>query len=570
MLLQLLIKDYVLIDKLDIRFCDGLNILSGETGAGKSILIGAIGMGLGDRADKSVIRIGAQKATIQLVFSINNLELKDKLNENGIEFIDEDILIISRDVSSNGRSTCRINDRVVTLSLLKEISKYLIDVFSQHAHQTLLNSDNHIDMLDSYGEKNILNLKENVKSKYAEYKNVKSKLQGLYGDDRERERKKDLLSFQLNEISEAELKSDEEDSLVEELNLLSQFETISNTMHNSYNSLYTGDTMQSSIVDELNNIVNQINEIKEFDSRLNDIYSTLQESIYNLEDVTHEIRNYNDSLEYDPNRLKTIENRLDLIENLKRKYGNNISEIIEYKNEIEKELDYISNTEELRVKLQIELNTIIKDLEDISLSLSAKRMEIAKELEKKLILELKNLKMENAIFKVDFKKSDDINKSFSAKGVDNIEFLISTNPGAGLKSLSKTASGGEMSRIMLAFKTIFAHVDKVPTLVFDEIDTGISGRTADIVSERLANISRKHQILCISHLPQIAKMADYHFYIEKEYKDDNTITNIRKLDFNEQLQEIGRLIGGNSITNITIEHAKELLNLATAYKKSII
>jgi DNA repair protein RecN (Recombination protein N) len=570
MLLQLMIKDYVLIDKLEIRFCHGLNILSGETGAGKSILIGAIGMALGERADKSIVRNNAEKATIQLIFSISDDQLKDKLLSNDIELIDEDILIISRSVYANGRSTCRINDRMVTVSYLKELSKYLIDVFSQHAHQSLLYPENHIDMLDAYGEKKISPLKNEVKDKYEEYKNIQTQLTKLYGDDRERERKKDLLEFQVDEIMSADLKADEEESLIEELHILSQFEKISNTMGYSYESLYHGNNREKSIVDELNTIVSQINSIKDIDSRILTIYETLQESLYNLEDITREIRDYNDSMEYNPNRLEEIQDRLNLIDNLKRKYGDTIEDIFIYRDKIEEELEYINNSEVLRKELKENLSLIENDLTDLSLELSQIRKNLANKLEGELETQLKSLNMENATFKVAFTEPSSVANVFSAKGIDKIEFLISTNPGESLKPLSKIASGGEISRIMLGFKTIFAHVDKVPTLVFDEIDTGISGRTADIVSERLGIISKNHQILCITHLPQIAKMADYHFYIEKTYGEDTTTTNIRRLSYKEQLNEIGRLIGGNSITDLTLKHAEELLNLAKSYKKSIM
>ncbi|WP_176461576.1 DNA repair protein RecN [Anaeromicrobium sediminis] len=570
MLLQLMIKDYVLIDKLEIRFCQGLNILSGETGAGKSILIGAIGMALGERADKSIVRKNAEKATIQLIFSISNNELKEKLLSNDIELIDEDIVMISRSVYANGRSTCRINDKMVTVSYLKELSKYLIDVFSQHAHQSLLYPENHIHMLDAYGEKEISPLMDEVKHKYEEYKNIQTQLSKLYGDDRERERKKDLLEFQVNEIMSADLKVEEEESLIEELHILSQFEKISNTMSYSYESLYSGNSREKSIVDELNNIVSQIDSIKDIDSRIGSIYDTLQESLYNLEDITREIRDYNDSMEYNPNRLEEIQDRLELIDNLKRKYGDTIGDILIYKDKIEEELEYINNSEILREELKESLVFVEKDLSDISLKLSLIRKELAKKLERELEDELKVLNMENAAFKVEFAEVSSMANVFSANGIDRVEFLISTNPGESLKGLSKIASGGEISRIMLGFKTIFANVDKVPTLVFDEIDTGISGRTADIVSERLGIISKNHQILCITHLPQIAKMADYHFYIEKTYDKDTTTTNIRRLTYEEQLNEIGRLIGGNSITDLTLKHAEELLNLAKSYKKSII
>ncbi|MBF8982673.1 DNA repair protein RecN [Lutibacter sp. B2] len=570
MLLQLIINNFVLIDKLDIRFYQGLNILTGETGAGKSIIINAVNMALGERADKNLVRADAEKATIQMVFSTQNLNLIEQLREQGIELIDNDVLIIVREIFSNGRSLCRINDRMVTASLLKDISKYLIDIHGQHSHQSLLYPENHIEILDSFNEVKIDDLKKAVKNNYTELKNLKKKVNSLHGDENERERIKDLLKFQIDEINNANLKLGEDEKLLSEYNLLSNMEKISNVMMQSYEQLYNGDNTTMSIIDSVSHISNKLDSIKELDSPILNMYNTLQDCLFTIEDVARDIRDYNERIEFSPSRLKEIENRIDMIDNLKRKYGKTIEEVTSYGDKICIQLEEINNSETIICELKENIDKKSKELLDLSLELSKIRKSIAVELEQKMENELNSLNMNNTNFKVYFTENiHDESYDFTENGIDKVEFLVSTNKGEVPKPVAKTASGGELSRIMLAFKTIFADADNALTLIFDEIDTGISGRTADIVGEKLAVISRNHQILCITHLSQIAKMADHHFYIEKVLQDDKTITNIKELVIEEKIVELGRLLGGNSLTQLTLEHSKEMISIGNKFKRSL-
>ncbi|MCT4621571.1 MAG: DNA repair protein RecN [Marinisporobacter sp.] len=571
MLLELIINNFALIETLDIRFGGGLNILTGETGAGKSIIIDAVNMAIGERADKSFIRTGTDKAVIQMVFRSQNEYLIKILNEKGIDLFDNDIIIITREIYSSGRSTSRINDRVVTISLVKEISKYLIDIHGQHAHQSLLYPENHIDILDSFDENKIISLKKEVASQYSELKQLKKRLDDLCGNELERERKKDLLKFQLKEIDACNVKVGEDTDLLSEYNLLSNSEKIFSIMSNTYEKMYNGDDHTLSIMDSMGNIIHELEGIKEFDDHIANIYSLLQECSYTIEDVSRDIRSYRDNVEFDPLLLDQIEKRLDLINDLKRKYGNSLEEILSYREAIALELEELENSETIVAEIRSNIDIIKKEYIQSATKLSDIRKEIASSLEKEMIHVLEGLNMNKVIFKVHFANDlAEIDESmFTAKGLDKIEFLISTNAGERPKSIAKIASGGEMSRIMLAFKTILADSDNIPTLIFDEIDTGISGRTANIVGEKLAIISRNHQILCITHLPQIALMADHHFYIEKNSENDSTLTNIQKLSEEDRIAELGRLLGGITLTDLTLEHAKEMIHSGNQFKNSL-
>lgn len=571
MLLELAIENFALIKKLNISFDKGLNILTGETGAGKSIIIDAVNMAIGERADKSYIRTGAEKAVIQTIFYSTNPYLKDLLKEKGIDLLDENIIILTREIYSSGRSISRINDRVVTVSLVKEISKHLIDIHGQHAHQSLLYTENHIDILDSFDETKLVELKKSVTNKFYELKELQNKLLSLYGNELERERKKDLLKFQLEEIDCCKLKADEEAELLFEQNLLSNSEKILNIMSNAYEKLFHSESTYPSIVDSIGHIVRELEDIKELDKDIFSIWNILQDCLYMIEDVSRDVRNYRDRIDFNPHVLEQIEQRLDLINNLKRKYGKTIEEILCYREKIFLELKEIEDSENIIHELKSKIKKVTEELQDDSIELSKTRRVIACELEKKMIDELMSLNMNHVAFKINFidNKQNDGKYAFTAKGIDKIEFLISTNAGEELKPLSKIASGGEMSRIMLAFKTILAKSDNIETLIFDEIDSGISGITANTVGEKLAMISKTHQILCITHLPQIALMADKHFYIEKIMQDHTTMTNVRNLSPKEQIMELGRLLGGATLTNLTMEHAKEMLDLGNEFKKSL-
>ena len=567
MLFELMIENFALIKKLNVNFHQGLNVLTGETGAGKSIIIDAVNLAIGERADKSFIRTGEEKAIIQAIFYSNNPQLMKLLNENGID-AEDDLIIITRELFSSGRSISRINDKLVTVAFVKEISKFLIDIHGQHAHQSLLYPENHMDMLDSFQGDEVLNLRKNILLKFNELKEIDQKISSLIGNDGERERRKDILRFQVQEIDDAKLNVEEENKLLEQQALISNSEKIFKIMSDSYEKLFNGLSPYSPIIDGVGGIVGELLHIKNLDKQINNIYEVLQEALYGLQDSAREIRNYRDQIEFDPSELDFIESRLDLINRLKRKYGKTIFDILEYRNNIMKELEEIENSEEYIERLHNNKKELKKHYLSLSEELHQKRKTIAAYLENKMNSELLSLNMNNSRFSVKVEVNKDLsgNIIFSQKGIDKVEFLISTNAGEPLKPLAKIASGGEISRIMLGIKTILAKTDNIPTVIFDEIDTGISGRTAQIVGEKLSMISNTHQILCITHLPQIACMSDHHYYIEKFMENSNTFTNVKKLSDGERVMELGRLLGGINLTDLTLEHAKEMLSLAKDFK----
>ncbi len=571
MLLELYIYNFALIKQLNIIFEHGLKILTGETGAGKSIIIDAVNLAIGERADKSYIRAGTNKAIIQAVFYTQNPNINKILEENGIDFSSNQTIIFTRELYKNGRSTSRINDKIVTLSLVKEISKHLIDIHGQHAHQSLLYPENHIDLLDAFEENQLIDLKKKVTDKFFHFKTLKNKLTSLLGDEFEIEHKKDLLRFQLKEIDEANLRPDEEKELEHQHHLLSNSEKIFNVMAKTYEKTFEGTSTYSSITDNLGNVVNELKQIKHLDEKISDIYDVLLDSLYVIQDISREIRNYRDHIEFEPNLLEQIEKRLNLILSLKRKYGKTINEILSYREKVYTKLYKIENNEKIIASLKEQINKSKSELLILSKKLSTIRKSASQKLENQIAQELNSLNMKQSTFHIQFSENLDANNQivFTPKGIDKVEFLISTNIGEPLKPLSKIASGGEISRLMLAFKTILAKTDSIPTLIFDEIDTGISGHTANIVGEKLAKISKNCQVLCITHLPQIASIADHHFYIEKMSQNVSTTTVIKKLKHKDRIIELGRLLGSKKLTDLTIQHAKEMLEIGDKFKERL-
>ncbi|MCC5909928.1 MAG: DNA repair protein RecN [Clostridiaceae bacterium] len=563
MLIELEVKNFALIDQLNINFENGLNILTGETGAGKSIIIDAVNMAIGERADRQFVREGSKKSTVQAVFSTEkSKKINEILEKYGIEQDNEDILIVTREIYSNGRSTSRINGVIINQSTLKIITQKLIDIHGQHQHQSLLNTDFHIDLLDAYGGNEISKLLNMLSERYKKYVSLKKKLSSFCYDEMERERKTDLLKFQIEEIDAASLKLGEEEELKQQKNLLSNSEKIYTVLSNVYEDFYDS-SMGHSLLDNVGKNVRALQDISSIDADLSYFYNTLEEIQYKIEDITREIRNYKDQIDFNPQVLQDIENRLDTINNLKRKYGNSIDEILNYREKIYEELESYTNSQEKINEIKIDIDKEKRIVEELSIDISVLREKAAKFFEKSLIEVLEQLNMKKVDFVVAISqvKDDEGNHKYSYKGIDKVEFMLSTNIGESLKPLSKIASGGEMSRIMLAFKTLLADLDNIPTLIFDEIDTGISGLTAQTVGEKLYNISKNHQVICITHLPQIAAMADTHFLIEKSTLNYTTETKVIKMDKKKRVEELGRLLGGE-ITEITLKHAEEMINKA--------
>lgn len=566
MLLALEIKDFALIDELKVNFYQGLNILTGETGAGKSIIIDAVSMVIGERADRNFVRSGADKSIIQGIFSLDNIgRLKPILEELGIDIDNHNMLIITREIYANGRSISRVNGIVVTQTILKSISQHLIDIHGQHQHQFLLNPGHHIDMLDAYGGEQILNLLNKFSKKYSRLQLLKNDLSSICFDEMERERQIDLIKFQINEIEMANLQKNEEEELIRQRNILANSERIYQTLMDSYEILHSENL---SVLGGLTSVTFNMQKIGQFDEELLQYSQVLEEIQYRTEDLVRDIRNYIDQVDFDPKSLENVELRLDLINMLKRKYGKTIGEILQYKSKLQDQMWEFENSEEKIEKLRKEIDLCRNQLKEIALELSLLRQKAAKEFEKKLTDILLSLNMGQVEFKVEFKNKlgDPSHMEFTSKGIDSIEFVISTNLGQPLKPLAKIISGGEMSRIMLAFKTILAHIDSTPTLIFDEIDTGISGRTAQVIGQRLFEISSNHQVICITHLPQIAAMANHHYLIEKNEKTNKVETSLIKLDKKDRVKELGRLLGGG-LTEITLKHAKEMIEQAD-FKKA--
>ena len=569
MLLELEVRDFALIDQISIDFHNGLNILTGETGAGKSIIIDAVNMAIGERADRNFVRSGSNKATIQAIFSIANIkDLDEILQKYGIEIDDERILIVTREIYASGRSVSRINGIAVNQRILKLITENLIDIHGQHEHQSLLNSAFHIELLDAYGGKEIQEILILLWERYDRYLSLQNQLKSFLGNERERERNIDLLKFQINEIDNANLHKGEEEELNQRRIILSNSEKIYSILGSIYEEFYQGN-LSYSLLDTVSKNIKALKTISDFDEKLLYFYTVLEEVQYKIEDIIREVGNYKDNIDFQPNMLNEIEERLDIINNLKRKYGNNIEEILFYRDKAQKELDNYIHREEKVKEIEKSIIQEKKELEVLSKSVNKLRKIAAKTFETKLIKVLEDLNMGKVFFAINIEELKDSNGQlkFSAKGIDKVEFMISTNVGEPLKPLSKIASGGEMSRIMLALKTILARIDNIPTLIFDEIDTGISGITAQIVGEKLYNIANNRQVICITHLPQIAAMADTHFLIEKKSEKNITKTNVKKLDKNKRLHELGRLLGGD-ITEITLKHAAEMIEIANKKVKA--
>ncbi|MER0279919.1 DNA repair protein RecN [Clostridioides difficile] len=556
MILELYMKNCALVEELRLSIDKNLNILTGETGSGKSIIIDALGLCLGDKYDRSFLRKGTDKGLVEAVFLSDNIYLKKILDENDISIEDDNLLVITRLIYSDGKSTARINGRTVKVSLLREIASTLIDIHGQHQNQALFNKDTHLKFLDLFGENELEKFKVAYKKVYNKYSEVKKALNCLTEnkDEMQIQREIDLLKFQINEIEVANLNKNEYEDLLKQREVYRNSEKIYNNLNLSYSKLHNG---EYNVIDLIGLASKELNDISKYDSVLSEYSDTVERIMYELQDISSDIRNYKDNIDFEPYELEQIELRIDEINNLRRKYGDSIDDIFEYYEKIKDRLDEILNRDERVEQLKSQLMDIEEDLKIKANKLTKARTEVATTLEKILLDELKSLNMKNVMFKVNFEEGP-----FTLNGIDDIEFMISFNLGEDIKPIYKVASGGEMSRFMLAFKTILADIDDIDTLVFDEIDTGISGIAAQIVGEKLSDIAKKKQIICITHLPQIAANADTHYCIEKDTSNNRTFTNVSKLNQSQRKNEIARLIAGNNITEKTIEHASEIIEMA--------
>jgi len=564
MLLELSIRNFAIIDDLKINFSKGLNVLTGETGSGKSIIIEALGMVLGGRGTRDLISTGADRAILQAVFVLEdeNDSIRSFLDEQGIPIDEDGLLIISREISINSPSISRINDKVVTLTILNKISHRLVDIFAQHEHQSLLNTSNHKTIIDSFGDHKHRNLLDEIASIYQGYKENRQLLSEMDIDVMERERLIDLYRFQIDEIDSLQLTPYDDEEIEDDYRKLSNVMEITQGLGQVV-EYFSGDGYDTmSLLDSINKSIALLSNISEYDKDLLPLLDRLREANYELQDLNNEFKYYMDNIQLDEERLNILSERLDLVNRLKKKYGNNVQSILDYRDSTEEALDKLLNHEnEIRV-LREKLREQEEELYGLSKKLSESRRSLALDLEEAITRELDELNMHNVRFKVDFKESPNL----ASDGIDKIEFLISTNLGEDLKPMSKIASGGEMSRIMLGFKSILAKYDGIPTLIFDEIDSGISGRTAQVVGEKIHKISKERQVISISHLPQIAAMADSQYSIYKEIKKGRVTTFIKKLDEEERVLELAKLLGGVDLTETTINHAKEMLQMTKKLK----
>lgn len=559
MIIELSIKNFAIIDNLKINFTKGFNVLTGETGTGKSIIVESIGMILGQRANRNLVRSGKDKAILEGVFYLENPQKVNMiLDRYGIDKDPENYLIITREIFSNGRSVSRVNGRTVTLIMLNDITSNLVDIHGQYEHQSLLQIENHIKLIDTFGDYELKRLLEQVEGKYKKLSQEKRKLKDLTLDSIERDREMDLLKYQIEEIENSNLDKLDEEELLSEYNKISNIKEIEMVLGETANIMKDDGYNNYSIVDSINRCISNMNKIKGYGEEFEEYGKTLEYINYELQDLYRNIVNYLEKLDMDNERLMELEERIDTINKLKRKYGNSIDEILQYKDKIKERYNVLLNVEQAIEKINTNISIMEEELSHNCSKLTDLRKKISKSIEKMITQELKDLNMNNVVFKVDFKRLE----RFTEIGWDKIEFLISTNKGEDLKPLSQIVSGGEMSRIMLAFKRILADYDNIPTLIFDEIDTGISGRTGQVVGEKMKMISKNHQVICISHLPQIAALADTHFLIDKETVDDKTTTIVRKLEDEERIDELSRLLGGVDLTDTTKLHAKEMLEMS--------
>lgn len=532
------IKNIGIIDNLSINLENGFNVLTGETGAGKTLIIDSLGIICGNRFSKEMIRKGEEYSYVEA--SIYMPENPTSIDGN---------IIVSREIYTNGRNSCKINGRLVTVSELKEFMKQIIDIHGQNDNQTIMDKTSHIGYLDSFIGEKILNIKKEYRELFKRYNEIKLELKNNYGDDKEKQRKLDLLRYQLKEIENVNLKVGEDEKLEEQRKIIMNSEKIVENLE------IADSTLSEQAIDGINSAIRALEKIENIDETYSSKLSELKNIYYDIQELNRDISQMKEDVYFNEEERNELEERLDLIYSLKRKYGNSIEEILKYEEQIENEIYEIENLDEINNKLKQELSKIEEKMSTLANKMNQIRNECAKELSNKINKELSDLEMPNAKFnvKIDFNTENEFNKN----GLDIVEFMIATNIGEEEKSLIKIASGGEMSRIMLGIKSVLADVDKVPVLIFDEIDTGISGKAAKAVSIKMKNIARKHQILCVTHLATIAAKGDYNYYISKEVENDKTRTKIERLNEEETIKEIARIASGD-VNEISIEHAKQL------------
>ena len=560
MLIQLNIKQFGIIESATIELKNGLTVLSGETGAGKSMILAAISQLSGQRTSTSYIRYGEEKASVEGVFDFpKNKEVINIFKDLDLDFEDE-VIIIRRDIYSSGKSVCRINGTIVNLSTLKKVAVYLLDMHEQHDNQILLVEKNHLNLIDSFNKEEIKKVRTEYKEKYKEYKVVTEKIENLKQQESDILQKVDFLKFQYQELTQMKLKKDEDISLEKDIDYLENFEKVNTLAY----SITDGIDGEYGILSKLAGIKSNLGELSRYNSNFEEKYEEITNLYYILDDLKYEVSSYTDDIEYDEEKLDRLIFRMDKIKKLEKKYSRSLNDLIIFREEIKEELEELENYEENYDKYIVEQKNILAELKSLGDKLTTIRKKTAQKLESLIQEELKFLYMDKSTIKVDFK-----DKEYASDGKDDVRILISANLGEPLKSLSKVASGGELSRVMLALKIIFSRSIEATSIIFDEIDTGVSGRVSQRMAEKMYQLGVGSQVLCISHLPQTTALADTNLLISKEVIDKRTLTSIKELDRQQKIEEVARMISGDKMTRLSEEHAIEMLKLAEKTKEEI-
>ncbi|MGE7837112.1 DNA repair protein RecN [Viridibacillus arvi] len=564
MLRELSIKNFAIIEDLTVGFVEGLTVLTGETGAGKSIIIDAVQLLAGGRGSQEFIRHGAKKAELEGLFAISseNHSAYHKCAEAGIE-IEEGMVILRRDLNDNGKSVCRVNGKLVPLSLLREIGATLIDVHGQHESQELMDDKRHISLLDQFAGADIDPLKERYSKEYSAYRELKKELAAISLGEQQVAQKIDLFSFQIKEIDACQFRAGEEEELAEERRRLMNF----NKIYERSNTAHEAILGESRGLDWIGQAMTDLEEVATLDQDFREHSDNVSAAFYSLQEAAFQIKNILDDLEFNPERLNEVEQRLALIQSMKRKYGATLEDILTYREKIGEELESLINRDENMQKNEQQLNDLKVKLLLTAEKLTEVRKKAGRKLSDAIMQQLRALYMEKADFSVHFEPI--AADQFDHNGLDRIVFYIATNVGEPPKPLTKIASGGELSRMMLALKTIFSSTNGITSIIFDEVDTGVSGRVAQAIAEKISAISMHSQVLCISHLPQVAAMADHHYYIKKQEEAHRTVTSLTEIFDNARIDEISRMMSGAEVTDLTFQHAKELVEIANGRKKAM-
>lgn len=573
--MELTVRNFALIEEVHLSLEPGLNILTGETGAGKSILLDAMSLILGGRASSDLVRQGAAKATIEALFAVpSSNEFRELCEEYGVDLDDESVLVV-RELSAAGKNVCRINGRMVTVQMLRQFGQYLMSMHGQHEHQTLTDSREQLALIDAFGGEDLTQLREKVEASFREYHSAQHKLRAARLGEQERIQRLDIVRFQLQEIEEGRLRVGEDADLEEERKRLAYAEKLFAATNSSYERLYSGEGRHSSALDQLNQTIIDLESVVRYDESLLPTLELIKTALVHVEEAAHTLRDYRDEVEFNPNKLSQLDDRLNVLRRLRKKYGDTVEDILAFRDKLAGDREALENHEENLTRLTQAVERVGKTLAKHAVALSKARRKAAERLAQDVMRELGELMMPNTQFAISFTQIQEEDGlpigerrvHVTEAGIDRIEFLFSPNVGESLRPLAKIASGGELSRTMLALKTLLADVDDVGTLIFDEVDTGISGRAAQSVAEKLAVVSAKRQVICVTHLAQVSSMADTHYLIQKSLEDGRTRTAVIALDDEMRIQELARMISGTELTETTLRHASEMLERARQFKR---